>query len=231
MPKKRRERRENCYLCGRSDNLTRDHIPPACLFPEPRPSDLITVPACHRCHDSYKLDDEYFRIFAAAGAPYDDPVGREIWDDKVMGSSLARSQKLRQYIRSCLIDVEIRSPGGLYVGVAPGLTFDKERVDRVIQRIVRGLFHHHYRSRLPADLEFLVLVDPKGKRAFPDVLAQAPKCRIGDGVFAYARKIGKEDPRYSMWWFLFYRSRLLIVFAEPSEDVRTSDGSEHNRAS
>lgn len=34
---------ENCYLCGATDGLTDDHVPPKSFFPTPRPKNLITV--------------------------------------------------------------------------------------------------------------------------------------------------------------------------------------------
>src|SRR5262245_49176576 len=51
-----------CVYCGATDNLTDDHIPPKNLFPRPRPSNLITVPACLTCHSTTSKDDENFRL-------------------------------------------------------------------------------------------------------------------------------------------------------------------------
>jgi hypothetical protein len=51
-----------CVYCGQSDNqITVDHIPPKNLFPDPKPSNLITVPCCLRCNQKAAKDDEYFR--------------------------------------------------------------------------------------------------------------------------------------------------------------------------
>ena len=57
-----------CYLCGKTGKetpegkLTREHVPPRNLFPEPRPSDLITVPCCGDCNHRAHEDDEYLRL-------------------------------------------------------------------------------------------------------------------------------------------------------------------------
>lgn len=37
-----------------------EHVPGKCLFPKPRPTDLITVPACEQCNNGSSLEDEYF---------------------------------------------------------------------------------------------------------------------------------------------------------------------------
>ena len=39
---------KSCYLGGATDKLTADHVIPKFLFPEPRPSNLITEDACGR---------------------------------------------------------------------------------------------------------------------------------------------------------------------------------------
>src|SRR5208283_2514674 len=54
-----------CLYCGRVRPLTRDDVPPKNLFPKPRPSNLITVPSCQKCNQSFMLDDEYFRLVIA----------------------------------------------------------------------------------------------------------------------------------------------------------------------
>lgn len=60
-----------CFNCG-APSETRDHVPPKGVFPAPRPKQLITVPACRKCNNSTKLDDEYFRWFVATvgGRPH-----------------------------------------------------------------------------------------------------------------------------------------------------------------
>jgi len=56
-----------CVFCG-DPATTRDHVPPKGVFPDPKPSDLITVPACDSCNSDTKLDDEYFRWLVATGS-------------------------------------------------------------------------------------------------------------------------------------------------------------------
>src|SRR5713101_9098895 len=56
-----------CAYCGKRRELTRDHVPPSCLFSKPRPSDLITVPCCGPCNGELSKHDEYFRIAITTG--------------------------------------------------------------------------------------------------------------------------------------------------------------------
>ncbi len=53
--------RKNCIYCGGNEDMTVDHIPPKGMFPEPRPSNMLTVPCCMKCNQCFSKDDEYFR--------------------------------------------------------------------------------------------------------------------------------------------------------------------------
>jgi hypothetical protein len=50
-----------CIYCGQIAERHDDHIPPKCLFSEPRPPTLITVPCCGKCIKRFEKDDEYFK--------------------------------------------------------------------------------------------------------------------------------------------------------------------------
>jgi hypothetical protein len=50
-----------CIYCGINEANERDHIPPKSFFPEPRPSNLITVPSCSKCNRDYGKIDEIVR--------------------------------------------------------------------------------------------------------------------------------------------------------------------------
>ena len=73
----RRPRQGNCVYCGAEGDVTRDHVPPSCLFPPEDRINLITVPACAECHESFKLDDEYFRVTLSLRADLDSGAATE----------------------------------------------------------------------------------------------------------------------------------------------------------
>src|SRR5713101_1810847 len=62
MPTMPRSGTKECVYCGRKDDLTVEHAPPLLIFPKPRPSNLITVPACRKCNSQGSKDAEYFRL-------------------------------------------------------------------------------------------------------------------------------------------------------------------------
>lgn len=52
-----------CIYCGERNLLSRDHVPPRSLFPERLANDkqLVTGPACQRCHNANMKDDSTIR--------------------------------------------------------------------------------------------------------------------------------------------------------------------------
>lgn len=49
---------KSCVICGKVAT-TREHAIARCFFEKPHPSDMITVPSCSSCNNSYSLDEEY----------------------------------------------------------------------------------------------------------------------------------------------------------------------------
>lgn len=144
-----------CALCGSSGTVTREHVPPKCLFIKPRPTNTITVPLCKMCNHSYHLDDEYFRVFAA-GSFQPNAQQWQLWNQKVVGSSFARSGGLRarlsdyyeqhrEYAKNhkILFDDGTAVPEELFPFIQP---FEMKRVNAVLEKIIKCLYYYHFNS-------------------------------------------------------------------------------------
>src|SRR4051812_23366675 len=98
---------ERCYLCGillqtytlkpgerpPADQNTRDHVPPAGLFPPPKPSDLIALPCCFQCNNQHSGFDERLRLVASM--PFDrNAAGETIMKDRVLGRTLTKGRQM-----------------------------------------------------------------------------------------------------------------------------------------
>jgi hypothetical protein len=129
-----------CYICGSTEQLTKDHTPPKNLFVPPLPTDLITVDCCEKCHKGFSLDDEAFRVFASSVSRSKE--GRWIWKHRVMESSFKRSPKLMANVAKHIIPLAVEGP--LEHTTAPAMIYPHERANPYLTRITKGLMRHFH---------------------------------------------------------------------------------------
>ena len=218
-------RRSSCIYCGLTGKLTADHVPPKNLFPTPRPSDLITVPACAQCNKSFALDDEYFRIAVVVPADPDrDPIAARIWADKVVRGTLRRSPALRSTIIRGLTKLDVTTPAGIYLGTAPTVRLDRKRVDRTIKRIVTALHWRHYGHVPNPGVTFTITMGPDprlpgvAERVARDLLGGRPWSIVGGGLFRYACGQVPENPDWGAWLLTFHSTAFALVMLSKDEE-------------
>jgi len=105
--------------------------------------------------------------------------------------------------------VERHTPGGLYLGhgyavpVVPGVQ------ERVLKRIVRGLYWHHRRTPLGDDAQITLVFIDKKKPHWREALLPLLKLGhllIGDGqTFQYFYGQATDDPTFSLWLLIFFK--------------------------
>jgi len=155
MPRK--PRTGVCVYCGVPGQVTRDHVPPKCLFPPDTRINLIKVNACSICHDSYKLDDEYFRVTLSIRDDLPEGPDAQFLRDqtrKTLRNPAAAA--FREAIRAATLKVPRHSQSGIYLGHAMALKIDAVRVTRTAERIVRGLYSKLFAHPLPQRYELEV---------------------------------------------------------------------------
>ena len=209
-----------CIYCAKQPGTTRDHIPPRGVFPEPRSSDLITVPACADCHDGFKLDDEYFiqRLM----------LRRDVGTDSRADSLLEKIQRAWQRLEGrgltddlvqSLGMIELRSQTGLTVGRAPAYHVDLVRVRRTLSRCVRALFWHDVGERLPNEVEVHVEpweeLAPEDQEEYRRIIRGAEVRAIGDRLFQYVRVTATDEPYATMWVLEFWGVADFIALTRP----------------
>ncbi|HKZ22719.1 MAG TPA: hypothetical protein VJ165_05905 [candidate division Zixibacteria bacterium] len=134
-----------CYLCGRDDvELTKDDLPPKCLFPEAEWHRLLKVPACYSCNNKRKKDDEYLRNYVTiwSGKRI---VLPEVWE-KMERSFYYRPSLLVGIQKNMRLDWKYDESGMLlpqhYV------LAEKHRIDPVFDNIARGYWFARWGKRL-----------------------------------------------------------------------------------
>jgi len=200
---------QRCYICAEPicpGDGDIDHVVPVGLFnPEDR-QNLIKLPAHKDCNRSFSKDDEYFRLCMTAASSHDDKA-KKVWRGPVMrGFHRPESQGFKASVMANLIPADIRTEAGLYLSSGDAMLQDAQRIRRVVNKIVRGLYVHRTGKILPADWPVSSdLMNPAKLRPFVKLL-NIRFFSVGNETFLYGSKHMEEDHREALFWLVFYRS-------------------------
>lgn len=209
-----------CIYCGATASSTADHIPPKNLFPKPRPSNLISVPACDDCNHGFSKDDEYFRLALTSRRDLEDqPAVKRLNDEVLSGLSRPESEGFRQsFFNSTRTVDEVLADGTL----RPKMQFqrDFDRLSKVALRIVKGLFYHEFKGIMPSGR--MDVFDDVGfafdsmQPIFPlqsvlKTLREEPVRIIHEEVFEYCFASVDGAPETIVWQLTFFRRAWFLV--------------------
>jgi hypothetical protein len=204
-----------CAYCGIRGKMTEDHIPPQCLFPENKRTAPVSVPCCEGCRPEQSKDDEYFFTVISTHAAVErhSAVRRLL---PTVERALRRPDH-RGLVLGLLRNAQpatLMTQSGLYVAPTYLVPIHANRLQCVPTRIVRGLYYHVTRSRLPSDHCGMAIFEEGLLRYSPNLrdamlmdiefLKQHPPTTLGTDVFSYWYWIMPEDPRQSIWLMEFY---------------------------
>lgn len=205
-----------CVYCGQPAT-TDDHIPPQTIFGENKPKDMIEVPACKKCNNGASQDDEYFRRLCLNLGTEGNQAAEEAQAAFFRSLERKEAKGMRRGFFQRLVPVEVKSGGGLFIGHTLGIRLEKNRLDKVFNRIIRGLFWRHQGQRLPDGYEAEWEVLPRHglfTAALPSVytatyqlLTTSPVNRVGDGsAFQYRYAMNPTDPNMMTVRMEFYQA-------------------------
>jgi hypothetical protein len=137
----RKQRQGKCTYCGSETFVTKDHVPPKCLFPPNTRINLITVKACTECHDTFKLDDEYFRVMLSLRQDL-----QEGEDAIFLREQTKRTLKnpSATNFRASIIKNIVPISAHTY-----GIKIDSNRIKNTSRRIIHGLYGNYFKKPLP----------------------------------------------------------------------------------
>ncbi len=124
-----------CYYCGKPAN-SKDHTPSKNLLEKPYPENLLTIPACKECNQSFSLDEEYFLNLLVEISDNPNLLARKEYGGSVY-KARKRSKKLKERIEKLLIQAE---DGRVYFMI------EGNRIKKVIEKNALGLYYHKYRK-------------------------------------------------------------------------------------
>jgi hypothetical protein len=195
-----------CVYCFNSPGVTKDHVPPKSFFPRPRPADLITVPCCQKCNQGSEKDEELFLatfMFSDAGST---PTGKRLWDEK-LDRMYQKNLGLKKTVARMLSHKQAYTPAGLYLGRRMTISVDHPRLERVVEKIVRGLYYYEYGDLMPANVKVMTLflnTDVMLRAAQQHFRELTAGKRMWSGIFEYCHNRVRESPEQSMWHIRFY---------------------------
>ena len=203
-----------CYICAQPGADMKDHLVPSGFFPPPRPSNLITLPAHYSCQN--RLSGDYARAILAGTS--ESRTARRVMEEvrrSLRRSDLGGMKLRRDLIQTLRPRIDIRSASGLHLGSSPGVQFDRSRVYPLLQKIVRGLYHHHTGRFLPTTATWGLNELPVG--ALEAVFAQSLLGLSYPAVFE-CRYVIKADAggELSLWWLRFYEGWFFRCAADVS---------------
>jgi hypothetical protein len=122
---------------------------------------------------------------------------------------------LRRQVISDLRYVELKTPSGLYARKRIAYQVDLNRIRRVVERVVRGLYFVESGNPLGLNNEVRVFtsedlelqpndVVEELQRTILTPLATYPPKVIGNNVFLYRHHIVEDAPLFSVWGISFY---------------------------
>ena len=207
-----RKQEQECYLCGNPAD-TKDHIPPRCIFPDPKPTDLITVPSCQECNSASQLDDEYFRWFVAT-ASSEHPEALRLIRERVIPRFRKRPALLKSIMRRA-VRVNVHSRAGVFLKQRPGFHFDRPRIQNVVEKITKGLYRHETAQRLANEYSVKDFVfNPDVPDSAKDWVISLPLREIGAGLFSYRYAQAFEDEGVTTWFLVFFDKTMIMSMTD-----------------
>ena len=214
---------DKCFLCGATENLTRDHIPPKGLFPKPRPSNLYTVPCCGPCNNGASNEDEYLRM-AASSLINAHPTGKVAFERVV--ESTIQKRRIGKHIDALRHNVEpiiLRTPDGDIDARLHG--FDASLICRCLVRITKGFLAatHPDLETTKHDFEIMHIDQFRTEcLATSGLTKHFTKWSVGDGVYTHFRAVSAENQASGMMTHVFYGAAVWMVRYQPGTGLMTS---------
>ena len=204
---------KKCIYCGSKEGLTKDHIPPKSLFVNPRPSNLITVPCCNHCNNSFSMDDEYMQVmFSMRLGVHKKNAVKKNWDKILRNLGRSESKGFYQSIIKSIKQVDVKTMDDIQLGKISTYEIDYNRITNVSDRIIKGLYYTTKKEILPLEyhvdsflLEQIDINDNLSELSnkFFQALSTATEIKIGE-TFSYRIKEMDFDHKSCLLYFSIY---------------------------
>jgi len=186
------------------------------MFPEPRPESLITVPCCSKCNSAFSKDDEHFRdVLCFREELSENPLVQQLNRSFIQRVDRPKSQGYFKYLQDRMGEADVETASGIYLGKMPTFYEDLGRINRVLERITKGLYRYCFGSVLMEGFdaeayseEYYLSLNPEHRQVFESMFHRQLVSEkwfvvVPDG-FAYRYFKLTTNPAYSLWELRFY---------------------------
>ncbi len=210
-----------CYLCGKSltEPIDDDHVPPKQIFArsirKAHPTNLLKIPVHGGCNKAYQLDEDYF-LNSLAPLARGSYAGNAVLKDVI--EKFHRGEKV-PLVKKVLAEFNPR-PSGLIIPGKVVKRFEGKRLKRILLKIVRGLYFHHYGQYLPEELiadTKIISPDNQPPDHFTIALGDKPEHGRHPGIFTYKFTKFSEVNNFHYWGMLLWdRIIIIVMFHDPA---------------
>lgn len=205
---------KTCIYCNKPAN-SKDHVPPLGFLLKPYPPNLITVPSCIECNNSYSVDEEYTRQVFSLSRDYfeTNELGMKLWYQKAK-RTLSKNKKLTNEIYYSFKTIDLFF-GKIYLKSVPAFQPNYTRVERIVGKILKGLYYFENGRALNKAAGVIVKTNPKvtlneGARTVIASLLKSPIKVLGNGALIYSAAFCKDSIDDSVWALRFLNSNKLF---------------------
>lgn len=139
-------KRPICIYCGISEGNTGDHVPPRCFFGGKPPSNAIVVPCCECCRRAGEKHETTLRnVFTSFETTENHPLAQAVLLGKRDRSFNYDHTEARK-IRKMMVNVEVHSPGGIYLGLDMAIRLKNPTIDAFMERMSRALLYEEFQT-------------------------------------------------------------------------------------
>ena len=215
-----------CAYCGIKPGVEKGHVFSRALFPKPRPSNLLTVPACPSCNRRLGEYENEFRDVLVADYRTNQHLAATDLIDTVLRSAVrGRSEIIKGFLHHGE-SVLLNTKSGLCIGKYRRLSVKTDWIKYVLGMMVRALYFYHFERVVPETCEIVIdLVDSLKIDLTIEFIRQSPfnlsdPQSLGNNVvnWAYSR-LSEEDVIPIVWLMSFYDNFFVVAIIKELDEI------------
>lgn len=231
-----------CIYCQIRPGTTEDHVFSRAFFGAVQPEFAMKVPACRECNNGKGdgtnremcKDEEYVRtIFTAAGQQH--PTAARLIKGEITRSFI-RSSSLLNDFKQKMVTLNAVTPSGIVVPNVSAMKLnpqDRERINRVLTKIVKGLCYTMsevtWPDPCPLPPNWRVVIEQIDKPKFIELNQRFDQCDRNmkwtdmgsEQAIRFRGASEAKDSHFWLWLLHFYDALGFFAYTEPIKETAT----------